>query len=405
MLDFLGDPVFWQYLSIPFVAAFVGWFTNWVAIQLLFYPIEPIGKPPFFGWVGILPSRAEKMAKITTNNTLNKVGTVKELFQSLDPEKIAQHITKLINRQLPLYIEEIILRENPTVWEMLPEIAKSRIIEEVRLQLPATVHRMMEDLSMEVEHVLDVHHLVLHQVLKDRAIINRIFLSCGQQEFNFIIYSGAILGFLFGLLQMTAWWFYPTWWQLPVWGIVVGFATNWVALRIIFQPLNPVQIGPYVLQGLFLKRQQEVAVSWSEIIAQEILTVENVIHNLLYGPKSDRSQMIIRKYIRNIVDEVSGIAKPLVQWLVGLEHYIHMKEVASDRVISLTASALGDTEFKREEAALLKTMLSDRVKSLSSESFQDFLRPAFQEDETKLVIIGGILGLITGILQYLVTFG
>ncbi|HCR48605.1 MAG TPA: hypothetical protein DIW24_03175, partial [Bacteroidetes bacterium] len=393
MLDFLGDPAFWQYLSIPFVAAFVGWFTNWVAIQMLFYPVEPIGKPPFFGWVGILPSRAEKMAQITTNNTLNKVGTVKELFQSLDPEKIAQHITKLIDRQLPLYIEEIILRENPTVWEMLPEMAKSRIIEEVRLQLPATVHRMMEDLSVDVEQMLDVHHLVLHQVLKDRAIINRIFLSCGQKEFNFIIYSGAILGFLFGLLQMAAWWFFPIWWQLPVWGVFVGFATNWVALRIIFQPLNPLQIGPYVLQGLFLKRQHEVAASWSEIIAQEILTVENVIHNLLYGPKSTRSQMIIRKYIRNIVDEVSGIAKPVIQWIVGLEHYIHMKEAASDRVISLTASALGDTEFKREEAALLKTMLSDRVKSLSSESFQDFLRPAFQEDETKLIIIGGILGL------------
>ncbi|HRK74720.1 MAG TPA: hypothetical protein PLL64_10625, partial [Rhodothermales bacterium] len=334
MLDFLGDPAFWQYLSIPFVAAFVGWFTNWVAIQMLFYPVEPIGKPPFFGWVGILPSRAEKMAQITTNNTLNKVGTVKELFQSLDPEKIAQHITKLIDRQLPLYIEEIILRENPTVWEMLPEMAKSRIIEEVRLQLPATVHRMMEDLSVDVEQMLDVHHLVLHQVLKDRAIINRIFLSCGQKEFNFIIYSGAILGFLFGLLQMAAWWFFPIWWQLPVWGVFVGFATNWVALRIIFQPLNPLQIGPYVLQGLFLKRQHEVAASWSEIIAQEILTVENVIHNLLYGPKSTRSQMIIRKYIRNIVDEVSGIAKPVIQWIVGLEHYIHMKEAASDRVIS-----------------------------------------------------------------------
>lgn len=405
MLDVLSNPAFWQYFSIPFVAAFVGWFTNWIAIQMLFYPIKPIGKPPFLGWVGILPARAEKMARITTNNTLNKVGTVKELFNAMDPDKIAAHIATIIDRQLPFYIEEIILRENPTVWEVLPEVAKNRIIEEVRLQLPATVHRMMQDISLNVEQILDVHHLVLHQVLKDRSIINRIFLSCGQKEFDFIIYSGAVLGFFFGLLQMLAWWLYPVWWQLPVWGIFVGFATNWVALRIIFQPLNPIQIGSYVLQGLFLKRQPSVAVTWSEIIANDILTVENVIQNLLYGPKSDRTQIIIRTYIRNIVDDVAGIAKPVVQWVVGLEHYIHMKEAASDRVISLTASALGDTEFKRQEANLLKNMLSTRVKELSSTSFQDFLRPAFQEDETKLIMIGGILGFITGVLQYFITFG
>lgn len=39
----------------------------------------------------------------------------------------------------------------------------------------------------------------------------------------------------------------------------MGYVTNWIALKWIFEPLNPVQVGPFVLQGMFLKRQLEVS--------------------------------------------------------------------------------------------------------------------------------------------------
>jgi hypothetical protein len=50
------------YLTIPFVSAFVGWITNVVAIKMTFYPIEFVGVKPF-GWQGIVPSKAKKMAE------------------------------------------------------------------------------------------------------------------------------------------------------------------------------------------------------------------------------------------------------------------------------------------------------------------------------------------------------
>jgi len=33
------------YMLIPLVAAVVGWFTNWLAVQMLFYPIQYRGLP------------------------------------------------------------------------------------------------------------------------------------------------------------------------------------------------------------------------------------------------------------------------------------------------------------------------------------------------------------------------
>ena len=49
-------------LLIPFVAGFIGWFTNWLAVKATLYPVDFVGIPPVFGWQGIIPANAKEMA-------------------------------------------------------------------------------------------------------------------------------------------------------------------------------------------------------------------------------------------------------------------------------------------------------------------------------------------------------
>lgn len=71
--------------------------------------------------------------------------------------------------------------------------------------------------------------------------------------------SGFFFGFLLGVVQMFVWLLYDKPWILPAGGAVVGYITNWLAIKLIFEPVDPVKMGPFVLQGLFLKRQDEVS--------------------------------------------------------------------------------------------------------------------------------------------------
>ena len=50
-------------LLIPVVSALIGWGTNVLAIRMLFGPTQRIGWK-YFGWQGVIPSRAKKMATI-----------------------------------------------------------------------------------------------------------------------------------------------------------------------------------------------------------------------------------------------------------------------------------------------------------------------------------------------------
>ena len=394
-----------KYCSIPVVAAMVGWTTNWVAIKLTFYPVHFVGIRPWFGWQGIIPMKARKMAGISVDNILSKLGSLTEVVQYMEPRRIAEHIVKVIEPQIESFTEEVMLRERRVLWENLPMTVKNQINDRVRREMPKLVDRLVDEIGDNVEDLLDLKEMIQDQLGEDKSLMNRIFLDCGEKEFRFIINSGVYFGFLFGIVQAAVWYFFPEWWILPLFGLIVGYATNWIALNLIFRPLYPVNVLGIKVQGIFLSRQKEVSDVYTELVTDEILTIRHLVNRLLTGPKSDRVHALIRKHIKLIVDESAGIARLFVQSAMGPESYANIKEWVGDKAIAVSPEPFEDSAFVHDRGQLVREMMRDRMNELSAEEFQNMLRPAFQEDEMKLILAGAILGLGAGFAQLIFIFG
>ena len=156
MTSLFSNPEFWQYLSIPVIAALIGWTTNWLAIKMTFFPLEFVGKPPLLGWQGIIPSKARKMAAISVDATISKIGTVREIFQQIDPRVLATHIVHSVDPRIEEYVDELMLREHPTFWENLPASARKMVYDRVRKSTPQLVDNLVDDISDNVEDLLDI---------------------------------------------------------------------------------------------------------------------------------------------------------------------------------------------------------------------------------------------------------
>ena len=393
-----------KYLSIPIVAGFVGWFTNWVAVKAMFYPLEFLGIPPFIGWQGIVPSKARKMAGISVDTSLATIGSVSEVMQEIDMSLLSQHALKVVEPDIELHVEEAMLEEKPVLWDNMPQAMKNQIYARLREELPGIIDNIMNEIEERVETLLDLRGMIQNHLTENKELLVRIFLEVGAKEFRFIVNSGFYFGALFGVVQMIVWYLYPQWWVLPLFGLLVGFATNVIALKIIFSPLNPVKVGPFTVQGLFLKRQHEVSDTYSSIVTNEILTIRNMIGEMLNGPKSDQTKAIIRKHFRRIVDESAGMRKPLVQSTLGPTSFANLKERASATALEMVDGTFDDPAFNRERSQAIQKIMQARMRELSPEGFQNMLRPAFQEDEWKLTLAGAILGLMAGIAQLVFIF-
>lgn len=401
----LAIPDLWKYVSIPFVAAIVGWATNWVAIQMTFLPLEPVGKPPFLGWQGIIPSKARKMSATFVDSTMARLGSLPEVFQEMDPQAIAEHIKRSLKPRIRELTDEVMLRDNAVLWENLPQLMRQQIYGQVDRSLPDLVDQLLQDISYRVEELVDLKHMITTRLVGDKALLNRLFIESGEKEFRFIVRSGFYFGFLFGLVQLAVWVLYPAWWVLPVFGLLVGWATNWIALNVIFRPLHPKKVGPWRLQGLFLKRQDEVSAVWCGIVTQEIFTIRQLVHEMLFGPRSEHSRTLVRQHIKPVVDEAVWALRPVAQFAVGPRGFAEIKETVGEVAVDVSPVPFDNHLFNRDRAQVIERFLVQRMQSMPPDQFQDLLRPCFQEDETKLILIGAALGFLAGLAQLILVFG
>src|SRR5690606_1649630 len=88
--SFLSVSELLQDLGIAVAAGLTGWLTNWLAVQLTFYPVEFRGLGRWIGWQGIIPATAEKMASIVVERSLSRLGDLSDVFQRMEPEVITR---------------------------------------------------------------------------------------------------------------------------------------------------------------------------------------------------------------------------------------------------------------------------------------------------------------------------
>jgi uncharacterized membrane protein YheB (UPF0754 family) len=286
-------PDFWGFISIPIVAAIVTWIHVWWAMQMVFYPLDFIGiKTPQlekalglhpFGWQGIIPRKARKMSDIVVDRVINRMGSVSDFLRQMEPEKVAAYVAESVSANIEEYTDEVMRDRHHLLWENLPVSVKRMVYAHVRNRLPGIMDQVVQSVIEQIDDLVDVKEMCGRQMEADRGLVVRMFLEVGDKEVKFIINASFWIGLAFGVVQMVLFWFIPWHGLLPLYAAVLGLLTNWLALAMVFRPVNPVKIGPFTLQGLFLRRQAHVADKFAALSSQEILTVHQFMREVLTG--------------------------------------------------------------------------------------------------------------------------
>ncbi len=387
------------YLIIPVVSGLVGWITNVIAIQMTFYPLEYVGLRPF-GWQGIIPSKSRKIAVKSVDLLTIKLLRMEDHFALLDPHQVAVEMEPALRKLSRQIIDEVMDARAYAAWASTPQTVKKLIYARAADDLPWVIVAMMKDVKEQINDLLDLKVLAVQALVKDKALLNEIFLRCGKKEFVFLERSGFYFGFLFGLIQMGLIYFYQAWWILPVFGFLVGYFTNWLAIKLIFWPLKPINFGLFTWQGLFLKRQHEVSEEYSAIVANKILSTEVIFEFIIRGPSSKKLVALVQKHVGKVIESTAGVSRSLFN-LIGGEGQIHIvRNIATYRMMQELPIAIRDMYAYAEKALNIEGMLKEKMALLSKDEFVGFLRPPFQEDEFTLILVGAILGGLAGLGQY-----
>ena len=385
-------------LSVPLLAAVTGWVTNWLAIQMSFYPVQFVGVGGI-GWQGVIPRKAEKMAHICIDRTLQKFGNLNAVYDKLEPHRIVEQVLAQATPRVDEYIDEIMYQTQPVLWDNLPLFVRNRIYRWAREQLPGRIEELVEDFGDDLDELVDLKALLSRELERHPDLMNRIFQQAGAVELQSVINLGAIIGGLMGAALVPLWLHYPEPWLLPVGGFVVGFLTNWLAINLIFAPVEPRRILFWKVQGLFLRRQAEISEVWARLVAEELITVEKVADAMINGAQGHRTRAIIQKHLRPLLDS-SPVMKLMAQVTVGVTGYTELKKAMYQKAVTATGDVFSDPAFNRERAPVVASVIAGQMKALGPDEFQGILRPAFHEEELKLMVVGGLFGALAGLIQF-----
>lgn len=397
------------YASMPFVAAGIGYVTKVLAIRMMFEPLEWRGWDVrlfgyrVFGWQGIVPRKAAVMASIACDTMTSKLLRPEDVFGRIDPDRVAREIEKPLLEAVEDITRSVAAVYSPGLWEVAPEGLKNLLIQRIKQEAPTLVRDIMVDVRRNIRSVFDLKDMVVSNLLRDKRLLNRIFLEAGRGEFRFIRRSGLYFGFAIGCVQTVAWALTHNVWVMPLFGLFTGWFTDWLALKMVFNPKHPKKylFGLVEWQGLFLKRRMEVSAEYGRLIAAEIVTPRNILDAVLKGPLSDRLFGMVQKQVQKMVDEQAGVAKPFVVFAVGTERYREMKQVVAQEMMKRLPDTMKHVEDYAGKAMDLENLLATKMKDLTVEEYEALLRPAFQQDEWILIAVGAALGFFVGELQVL----
>lgn len=392
----------YAYILIPLISAVIGYVTNVIAIKMTFYPLDFKGIRPFFGWQGIIPSKATKMAEKSVDLLTRDLFQPKAVFARLDVDEIIRIATDNFLAMAQRISDSVMTTRVPVASTAVGRGVKPHVEAAVAKVLPEVVGNSMKRIKENITDILDLKAIAVEALKEDKSLINKIFLDLGGKQFRFIETSGAWLGFLFGLGQILTCMYTSHWLMFVAYGIFIGYITNVLAIRMIFEPAEPKKIGPFTLWGLFLRNQRAESFKYADIISSRILTPEKLFDYIFRSPDCHLTRQIMEEEVSKAVDEVVRSMPTLVKLALTNQKISELKSVAVFNIMNELPLYIGVIYPYTETALDIRNTIGEKMAELPPKKFIDFLRPAFQEDEWKLIAVGAALGGVAGFLQSLI---
>jgi uncharacterized membrane protein YheB (UPF0754 family) len=187
-------------------------------------------------------------------------------------------------------------------------------------------------------------------------------------------------------------------WTLPVVGALVGYGTNWLAVRMLFRPRKRI----FGIQGLIPKRRTEIATKIAATVERELIRPADIEAMLsdpdLHASAEKEIDLRVREFLARKVDELPTLA--LVMLPVDLEDRLRRSIVK--HVMESLPEISKKLGAKLTERLSVRKLVEDRVNAFEDEQLERLVLDIARRELHAIEFLGGFLGAAIGGIQWLI---
>jgi len=188
---------------------------------------------------------------------------------------------------------------------------------------------------------------------------------------------------------------------IPLISALIGYVTNVVAIRLLFWPRKPINLGLYELQGLLPKRQAEIAVSVGDLVEEQLLSLDEIFEKINTPETMEMAIVKTVKVLREKLDNMLPRFLPaMVVQLVGDIWRKRCGRKAPGLINQLIESG---HEYLSKDIQIRK-IVTQKIIDFDLDQLEDMIRNVSNKELTFIEILGGVLGFIIGLVQVGIIF-
>lgn len=187
---------------LPFIAALIGWFTNYLAVKMLFHPREEVNFI-FFKFQGIFPKRQKAVAENIGKMVAKELISAEDIKAKISSQESIDNIKNIVGEKIDDFLQNKFPEKYPLTSVLFSNKRKTKIKDELVAEVESFAPEVLSKYFQELEDAFDIESIVV-QKIEDLAPekLEDLLNSILKKEFKFIELIGALIGFIIGLAQI-----------------------------------------------------------------------------------------------------------------------------------------------------------------------------------------------------------
>ena len=186
---------------------------------------------------------------------------------------------------------------------------------------------------------------------------------------------------------------------LPLIAALIGWATNYLAIKMLFHPREPKKIIGLSFQGVFPKRQNQIAEKLGTLVANELFSMKDIGQRIEELSTQPEAMEEVGKRIEKTIRGKLISAFPMLSMFLSddmIEKVTNLFKGELEDFMKASASGLA---LKMEESIDVEALVREKVSTFSSDKVEELLI-GFMEQEFRFIEkIGAVLGFFIGCVQ------
>ncbi|MBE0524666.1 MAG: DUF445 family protein [Methanosarcinales archaeon] len=180
----------------------------------------------------------------------------------------------------------------------------------------------------------------------------------------------------------------------PFIGAVIGYGTNYIAVKMLFRPQKPIKFGPFVLQGLLPKRRNDISKGIAATIEDELISMKDLSKVL---KELDLTPLIDEMVDNSFSPDNNGKSDILSRINTGINTYLRNR--AKRSINTNKDQLISEFIHEIERNVDFKEIIVNNIEAYDIEQLENIVLRVSSNELRHITIIGGILGFTIGFIQ------